>query len=138
MSTTNHISTELATLDYISEYGIVHHRFLQPIGGEAFRNVLTTGVELLRRHGGTKWLSDDRGNTALSPEDTEWSKTSWFPSAKAAGWKYWALVVPADIYARINLTEFVESYYEQGLRIMVFTDPKVAMDWLVKIDVPAS
>jgi hypothetical protein len=56
----------------------------------------------------------------------------WFPRAKAAGWKFWALVVPPDVMARLNLNEFVKSYFEQGLRIMVFTEPGEAMAWLVR------
>ena len=32
-------------------------------------------VEILKKHGCQKWLSDDRNNSALSPEDTEWSMT---------------------------------------------------------------
>jgi hypothetical protein len=54
----------------------------------------------------------------------------WFPRVLQAGWKFWALVVPEDIMARMNLKQFVDSYFEQGLHIMVFTDPKEAMEWL--------
>lgn len=124
------LSNQYATVVFHYDKKIVHHTFHQPISGEAFRQVLNTGIELLRLHGATKWLSDDRGNGPLSPEDTEWSKTNWFPRAFEAGWKYWALVVPEDIYAQMNLKEFVDSYYEQGLRIMVFVEPDAALRWL--------
>lgn len=91
---------------------------------------MNSGAELLEKHKAAKWLSDDRENSALSPEDTQWSMENWFPRAKAAGWKFWALVVPPDIMARMNLKEFVDSYYEQGLRIMVFSEPQEAQAWL--------
>jgi hypothetical protein len=126
------LNNEYATLVFHEDTKIVHHTFHKVIGGDSFRSVLNSGVELLKQNHAQKWLSDDRNNSALSDEDTQWSMTQWFPRAKEAGWKYWALVVPEDMMARLNLKDFVDSYYDQGLRIMVFTDPNVAMDWLVK------
>lgn len=124
------LDNEFATLVFHEEQKIVHHTFHKPIGGDDFRAVLNNGVELLRKHQAHKWLSDDRANSALSDADTQWSMTNWFPRAKEAGWQYWALVVPPSIMARLNLKEFVDSYYEQGLRIMVCTDPNEGLTWL--------
>lgn len=130
MAPTPLIDSPHATLVYYPDKKIVHHTFHKPISGDDFRQVLNKGAEAMKQNGAHKWLSDDRGNGALSPEDTEWSQSDWFPRAVASGWKYWALVVPQDIYARMNLKEFVDNYFEQGLRIMVFTNPKEAMRWL--------
>ena len=47
-----------------------------------------------------------------------------------SGWKFWALVVPESVMARMNLKEFVDLYFQKGLRIMVFTKPDEAMEWL--------
>lgn len=128
------IQNEYATLVYHPETKIVHHTFYKPIGGQEFRDVLNTGIKTLAENQASKWLSDDRGNSALSREDTEWSKENWFPWAVKAGWKYWALVVPDDIMARLNLKEFVDSYLDQGLVIKVFTKPEEAMKWLLICD----
>lgn len=130
MSETKVLDNEYATLTFHDDHKIVHHTFHKAIGGDDFRAVLNTGVDLLSKHHAAKWLSDDRHNSALSDEDTNWSMTNWFPRAKEAGWKFWGLVVPPDLMARLNLKEFVDMYYEQGLRIMVFTDPNEAMTWL--------
>ena len=134
MSTIPIIQNEYATLVYHPEERIVHHTFYKPIGGHEFRNVLNTGIETLEKSRASKWLSDDRGNSALSREDTEWSKNDWFPRAVRAGWKYWALVGPHDIMARMNLKEFVDAYFEQGLVIKVFNKPEDAMKWLLSCD----
>jgi hypothetical protein len=127
------LDNEYATLKYHPDTKIVHHVFHKPISGAEFRNVLNEGVKLLQQYGAHKWLSDDRNNSALSDEDTEWSKTDWFPRAQAAGWRFWALVVPADLMARLNLKEFVDTYYELGLRTMVFTEPEEARKWLAGV-----
>jgi hypothetical protein len=124
------IDNEFATLVYHSDTKIVHHTFHKPISGVEFRKVLNTGAETLQKYGASKWLSDDRGNIALPPDDTEWSKKDWFPRAVKAGWKFWALVVPQDIMARMNLKEFIDEYHEQGLVVKVFTTPDDALQWL--------
>jgi len=124
------IKNPSATLVYHSEKGIVHHTFHRPIHGDDFRSILNAGVELLKKYGAQKWLSDDRENSALSPEDTEWSMKDWFPRAKESGWKYWALVIPESVVARMNLKQFIDQYFQQGLWIMVFTNPEDALKWL--------
>ncbi len=134
MSDITVLKNEFATLTYHPDARIVHHTFHQPISGAEFRSVLNTGAETLQKYGAAKWLSDDRKNMALPEDDTQWSMTDWFPRAVRAGWKYWALVVPPDFLARLNLAEFVESYFEQGLRIMVFTEPDEALEWLRNVD----
>ena len=60
------------------------------------------------------------------------------PKAVQAGWKYWALVVPEDAMAKFNLMAFIDSYFEKGLRIMVFVTPDDALKWLVKFPKQAS
>jgi hypothetical protein len=125
------IDNEFATLLYHDDKKIVHHTWKKAIAGEPFRSVLLSGVDLLKKHGAHKWLSDDRGmEKPLSDEDTVWSQAEWFPRAKEAGWQYWALVVPPDVKSRINLSEFVFNYSQQGLRVAVFTQPEEAMKWL--------
>jgi hypothetical protein len=124
------IDNEFGSLIYYPDKKIVHHMFKKPIGGEHLRNLLMAGVDLLKTNGATKWLSDDRGNSALSEEDSKWGVEVWFPQAKAAGWLYWALVVPHDMLGRINMTEFVMNYAQQGIRVAVFTEPEKALEWL--------
>ena len=132
------IKNEYASLIYYPDLKIVHHTFHKPIKGKDFRNVLDTGAKTLEENQAFKWLSDDRGNSALPAEDTEWSMKDWFPRAVKAGWKYWGLVVPEDFMGKVNMNEFVESYFQQGLRIAVFTKPEDALKWLTICDLPPS
>ena len=126
------LSNEYATLVYHEEKKIVHHTFLKPIGGQEFRNVLLSGVHCFEKYGATKWLSDDRENSALSPEDGQWATQEWSKLVRAAGWKTWAIVVPDDIMGRLNMIEFVNLYSRQGVRVMVFTKLEEAIEWLDK------
>jgi hypothetical protein len=131
------IDNEYATLLYYPDTKIVHHAFHKNIGGQEFRDVLNAGTKAFQEYGAVKWLSDDRENSVLSPEDTAWSFTDWFPRTVKTGWKYWALVVPHDNLARMNFQEFIDSCFQLGLRIMVCSDPQEAMEWLLTIDQPA-
>ncbi len=124
------LDNEYATLIYHTDKKIVHHTFHQKVSGEEFQNILKSGVECLEKYSATKWLSDDRLNSELSAEDTNWATHHWFKLAQDAGWKSWALVVPHDIFARLNLIEHVNHYSRRGIRVMVFTNPDEALSWL--------
>lgn len=128
------IENEFATVQLHTEHGIVHHRFKKFIFGERFREALTAGVELMEKHGATKWLSDDRSNGALSAADSEWSTTEWSDRALRAGWKSWAVVLPEVVVGQMNMRRFVQLHKSNGVEVRVFTDPDLAMAWLVELD----
>lgn len=135
MSTTTATTTiifdnELIWMGFHTDTKIIHHRYYHGLTSHYLREGLNTGVDLLREEGATKWLSDNRQVDAHSPEDTEWINTDWLPRAIEAGWKYWALVVPKETIALMNMSEFVNSFYEMGVWVSVFTDPDEAMHWL--------
>jgi hypothetical protein len=119
---------------YYTDKKIIHHHYFKGLNSEYLRAGLNRGNELLQEYGAAKWLSDNREVTAHSPEDTEWINTDWLPRAIAAGWKYWALVVPYDTIARMNMKEFVEAFYEMGVWVMVFEHVGDAMYWLETVD----
>lgn len=127
------LDTEYASLVYHADSKIVHHTFHQPIGGEKFQQVLEAGIPYLEKYGASKWLSDDRLNSELSAEDTKWATQEWFKRSQEAGWKTWALVVPMDIFARLNLVEHVNHYSKRGILVNVFTDVTPALTWLESV-----
>ncbi len=124
------LQNEFATLVYHPRSRIVHHTFHQPVPTDIFRAVLTRGVELLEQRGATKWLSDDRGNTALHPDDAKWSMGEWTERASAAGWRFWAVVLPDMALGRASMRRFLKHHIERGLRVRVFEQPEDALRWL--------
>ena len=124
------LTNQYATLRYYPDERIVHHVFHRPAGGADFRAVLDAGAEALARNEAVKWLADDRMNANLSSDDLQWTKTDWFPRAVRTGWKFWALVVPIEAMPRLSVAEFVERYYEVGIKLMLFIDPDLAWRWL--------
>ena len=125
--------TEYATLWYDAEHKIVHHQFHKFIYGEEFRQVLEDGLEIFKKNSAHKWLSDDRKNSTLTTEDTEWAQKDWFPRVFDAGWKFWAIVMPDKVVGKLNMKRFIDTYSQQGLAIDIFDNPDEALKWLESV-----
>ncbi len=113
-----------------SDSRIVHHEFKKFVWGDAFQEALNRGHAELVRAGATKWLSDDRERSALSKADVDWSFQEWFPKMVAAGWKYWAIVLPDDVIGQMNMDRIMKKYSAAGVTTRVFNDPDAALAWL--------
>ena len=124
------LDTPQITVWYYPESKIVHHQMHQYTHGKDFRDALTAGVEAMKKHGAKKWLSDDRKNPVLTPEDQQWGQEVWAPQVIKAGWKYWAIVLPERVLAKFRMEERAERYSKMGVTVKTFTDPDEAMRWL--------
>ncbi len=120
------------SLVYDDTNHIVYHTVLQPVTGEPLRQILNAGVELLKKHKSSKWLSDDRKNGPLSEDDVRYGSQDWGPRAAAAGWKYWALVVPESLAGRDVMSDLINTYFEMGVRVAIFSKLDEAKAWLNK------
>lgn len=134
MSIITAMDNQYARLVYHADKKIVHHCFHQALDSHHLRLVLSTGVEFLQKYQAKKWLSDNREIEPHSDEDTEWVNNNWLPNALNAGWKYWALVVPDSVKSKMNMVDFINSFYDHDVRIMVFVDTESAMEWLEHVD----
>jgi hypothetical protein len=66
---------EFAGLWYHPDSKVIHHEIRRFLPRGFFRKVLTTGAEYLEKHGGQKWLSDDRQSVVIAEEDVRWGDT---------------------------------------------------------------
>lgn len=130
MGTTTVIQNPTAKLMFHEESKIIHHRFEKFVTSDQFREVLLKGTELIKTKGAKKWLSDDRGNSAVSQADSEWAMTTFSPNAVKAGWKFWAIVMPEKMIGQMQMKRFIEQNAEHGLTVKAFPDPDAAMKWL--------
>jgi len=112
------------------EKQLIHHRMKGYCFGVEFRDGLTRGVEAMERHRATRWLSDERANSALPPDDLEWTQQVWRPRALAAGLKRWGIVQPARILGRLSLQRIVKQYAALDVEVRMFGGPDEAMRWL--------
>jgi len=126
------------TLLYHPFEKIVHHQMHQYPGLELLQEILMRGLELLREHGATKWLSDDRNGGALPKSHHEWGDTVWAPQAIKAGWRYWGLVLPDDVLHSANMRKLAQLYASKGVTVQIFSDPDEAFRWLRLVGKQAS
>ncbi len=124
------VENEYITVQYLPDKKIIYHTVHKPVNDQLFKDALNAGTDALEKYRACKWLSDDRKNGPLSPEMLEWGRNTWDVRTIAAGWKYWANVVPEAVASAGSLMPVVEALYQLGLRMMVFTDPEKAFAWL--------
>lgn len=109
---------------------IVHHMLKRYITGPAVREVLMRGLELFEQYGCEKWLSDDREASTMNAGDKVWADFNWEPRIIAAGWKYWAIVLPEKTSGQLDSRELIRQYSERGVTARVFVDVDEAYAWL--------
>jgi hypothetical protein len=124
------IDEEKRSLFYHPGSEVVHHKMRNGVVGSDFRDLLSRGADWLEKNGARKWLSDDRDNTIVAPEDYEWGDTHWAPRVIRAGFKYWAIVVPASAVGSLQMRRFATEYRERGVTVSVFDNPEAALVWL--------
>ena len=124
------LDNETSRLCYDPRHKIVQHEFRSFVHGRALRDVLERGLELLKQRGAHKWLSDDRGNGPVTAADSEWALNDWAPRVIAAGWKYWAVVLPEKVLGQMNMRRWIETYSKLGVLAQVFDDPEAGRTWL--------
>ncbi len=130
MSPITVVNNEYITLQYLPDKKTIYHTIHKPIDGQPLMDALNAGTDALQRHGACKWLSDDRKNGPLSQEVLDWGLKDWDPRTIAAGWKYWAEVVPEQMANAGTMLPLIQILYDMGLRMMVFSDLDKAFEWL--------
>ena len=121
---------EHVTLWYYPGLKIVHHQMMQALSSEEFRELLTKGTDTMERFAAIKWLSDDRGNTLLRPQDEEWAQKEWLPRVLRAGFKFWAIVLPNAAIGKLNMQRLATLHEKFGIISHVETMPNPAFEWL--------
>ncbi|MCE7947631.1 MAG: hypothetical protein DYG88_09410 [Chloroflexi bacterium CFX4] len=127
------VDTDFITIQYLPDKKIIYHVIHSPISGQPLRDALLAGTAALKQYGATKWLSDDRKNGPLSPEDAEWG-VAWNRQTVALGWKYWAIVVPEAIEAAGSMSPVIDNLYRMGVQMRVFSQLEDAFAWLDSVE----
>jgi hypothetical protein len=110
---------------------IIHHELQKYPGVVALESALEKGLGLMHTRRARKWLSDNRRGGAVPKSHHEWALTDWGPRAAAAGWKYWALILPEELLGFANTSRLIEVYASLGVTAKTFDTPEPAMHWLL-------
>jgi hypothetical protein len=126
------LDNDVVTLWYYPESKIIHHQFHKFIYGEKFQEVMLKGLEYFEKEKCSKWLSDDRKNSALRKADLEWGNTYWRSRMIAAGWKYWAIMIPDLTVGKMSMMHLIDDYKKDKIEVEIFEDVELALKWLQK------
>ncbi len=133
MSVITIIDDDVRALYFHTDSKIVHHKIKNTIRGQDFRDLLTQGAACLETNHAVKWLSDDRDSRVLAPDDAEWAEKVWRRRVLAAGFKYWAIVVPAHAVGSMQMRRFANEYRELGVSVEILSDLDTALGWLQSV-----
>jgi len=133
MTTQTLIETDYATLLYYPDEGIIHHELRKFTYGDALHELLEVGLTNFQQLGLTKWLSDDRKNSAVPQADVDWAMQYWMPPMIQSGWKYWAVVLPDKAAGKASMNRVIEQFSQLGISIEVFDDADEAYNWLCSV-----
>jgi hypothetical protein len=127
------IDDETRRLVFYRESKVIHHTIKAPIYGDEFRELLTRGADGFEKNGATKWLSDDRANGAIAPEDNAWADSVWVPRVMRAGFRHWAIVVPQRAIGSLQMRRLSNEFRDRGVDVRLFGAPEHAMAWLESV-----
>lgn len=122
--------SEKITVCWEPQLAAIVHTVHKYCYGDAFRDALAAGVEAMALHGAVAWMSDDRNNGPVSPDDDEWINAVWFPRARACGWQRWAVVTPVAVVGQLNVARTVKLFAGLGVQVEWFDAPDAARAWL--------
>ena len=122
---------EYGTLDYDPSVPCIIATHIGYATDDEFKEILNLGLAyaIVKRkaHGKIAWLADTLlmdGNTMA-----EWSATDWAPRVQAGGIYHIAFVSPKDIFADLQIQEFVKSG-TQKIKTASFGNIESAKEWL--------
>lgn len=98
--------------------------------GEAYRNGLDKGLELVEDKGATNWLADLRDLGTVTQEDQEWTQNEWHPRAFETTLSNIAVLQPESVVANMSVDDLVEEFGSNDNKSRIFSDRDEAESWL--------
>jgi hypothetical protein len=95
-----------------------------------FKAVLDAELQALREHHGTRLLADCRRQRIIDEADQDRADREWLPEALAAGLKRFAIVLPDNRLAAINLEDRLNKVPISSLEVGYFASTDAAREWL--------
>jgi hypothetical protein len=95
-----------------------------------FREVLVTGLDILKKNKLSRWVGDVRRLGAVAEEDQAWSNQEWFPEALSAGVNKMAVIISEDIFNQLSVEDIMNKVDTANFSTHYFSAPEEAMHWI--------
>ena len=98
--------------------------------GEGFREARTTAVQLSKKYGINKWLSNMKDMKAIRQADQEWSTNEWLPTFLDLDIKKWAVVISDDMFNQMAMSSMMGKMRTRLTNpVEYFQDLNTAKNW---------
>lgn len=103
--------------------------FLSP---DEFKTIANQLLNILEKKMIKKQLNDIKQMKVLKPEVQEWLNTVWFPKVQKIGLRYFAFVVPDDIFGKMSMDGANKNASKVfDIEILYFNTLDNAKNWLI-------
>lgn len=103
--------------------------FLSP---DEFKTIANQLLNIIETKKIKKQLNDVKQMKVLKPEVQEWLNTVWFPKAQKIGLRYFAFVVPDDIFGKMSMDGANKNASKVfDIEIQYFNTLENAKNWLI-------
>ncbi|HLJ20334.1 MAG TPA: hypothetical protein VKU84_09055 [Stellaceae bacterium] len=99
-----------------------------------FRRLLAAEVASLRSHAGSRLLADCRLQRRLDQDVQDEADLAWVDDAVAAGLRHFAVVLPNDRDAAVDVIDRLGRIGRERIDVRFFQDPPAAKTWLKSFD----
>lgn len=98
-----------------------------------FQALLNHARQALMRHGWRKMLINQQQMSGFTAAEETWMINEWLPrTVREAGYRYGAVVVAHDVFARLAMTSVVMAGRKLGHQYRSFGQADEAIAWLLK------
>jgi hypothetical protein len=116
---------------YDQDNGIAIGYFSGFISSEEFKIVAEQLHQLRVKHKSQKQLNNVEHMKVLTADIVKWLNEVWFKEARQTGLKYFAFVVPKDIYGKVSMSHANRNVHiTSGIEIEYFFSESEAKNWL--------
>jgi hypothetical protein len=116
---------------YDKTNGIATGYFNGFITSDKFKHIADELHDLRKNNKSVKQLNNIENMKVLTPEVQKWLNDIWFPKAKKTGLKYFAFVIPKDIFGKASMENANKNdKVTEGIEIQYFPTETDAISWL--------
>lgn len=116
---------------YDNANGVAIGHFNGFVTTDRFKQIAEELHDLRKKHNSAKQLNNIENMKVLTPEVQKWLNDVWFPKAKLTGLKYFAFVVPKDIFGKVSMENANKDTSKTGgIELQYFQTEAAAFEWL--------
>jgi hypothetical protein len=136
-SADTYVDTPYLSIRWDSVHNHVHSEWRAFANSAELRAALLTGIQAIRDHRATAYVSDARKFRVIVRDDQEWIKEKWMPLAVGAGLKRIAFVTAATGLGKVMIEDVSGLVNHGGLQSRTFDSMTAARKWVAEAPVKA-